>query len=99
MSNRKYDKQFKIDAIDFYHNNGKSLDKVSKDLGVPKSTLCTWIKNSKYREKEECFPGSGRRYKEDEEIFQLKKELAILQEERDILKKAVAIFSIPKGKR
>jgi transposase len=41
----------------------------------------------------EVFPGPGRFSSQDEEIRRLKREVAQLQEERDILKKAAAFFA------
>ena len=93
---RKYDKDFKINAVNLCLEQGKSLEEVAKNLGVPKSTLYTWIQEFKTNG-EKGFQGSGNVKPCNEEIQNLKKQLADVTQERDILKKAVAIFSRPKS--
>ena len=89
---RQYDKEFRINAVKHLKNSDKSLKEVAKDLGIPKSTLRGWIKE--YKEHgEKSFPGSGNSKPCNEEYYRLKKELEDVKMERDILKKAVAIFS------
>lgn len=91
MVHRRYDKEFKMNAINLYRN-GKIASAVCKDLGIPDATFHYWIKE--YRvEKEESFRGSGKPKASNEELVQLRKELENTKLERDILKKAVAIFS------
>ena len=95
MSNRSYDREFKLNAIKLYREGEKSLNKVEDGLGIPGSTLSTWVKEFK-SEGEKSFPGSGKLKPCNEEIYHLRKELASVKQERDILKKAIAIFSIAK---
>lgn len=96
QKSRKYDKEFKINAVKLYRESGKQLDEIANNLGIPKSTLYTWVQE--YKEHgEESFPGSGSIKPCNEELYRLRKELADVKQERDILKKAVAIFSRPKG--
>jgi transposase-like protein len=94
-NNRKYDKEFKLNAVKLYQESGKKCGEIAKNLGVPKSTLCTWIKEYEVN-KDKGFRGSGFVKPSNEEIHLLKKQLADVTMERDILKKAVAIFSRPK---
>lgn len=89
---RRYDREFKINAVKHYESSGKKLNEVAEGLGIPSSTLAGWIKEYK-EHKEQSFPGSGNIKPCDEENFRLRKELADVKMERDILKKAVAIFS------
>ena len=93
MSNkRKYDKEFKINAVNLHIKGGRSLSQITKDLGVPMATLSGWI--SAYREDgDQAFPGKGYLKPQDNELALLRKELSIAREERDILKKALGIFS------
>jgi transposase-like protein len=93
---RKYDREFKLSAAKLYRESGKSLLQVAQDLGVPLTTLAQWVKHFK-EHGEEGFPGSGALMPCNEELFRLRKELADVKQERDILKKAVAIFSKAKG--
>ena len=93
---RKYDREFKMNAVRLYHDRGKNLREVAESLGIPAATLCTWVKQNKI-EGEGSFRGSGKVRASNEEFYRLKKELADVKEERDILKKAMAIFSRPKA--
>ncbi len=93
-NNRKYDTEFKQNAVKLYYASGKSYSVFSDELGIPTATLVGWIHSGKYRTSEkngETTPVTA----ELEELKRLRKELAIVKEERDILKKAVAIFSLP----
>jgi len=89
---RKYDKEFKLNAVKHYEVSEKPMNKVAQDLGIPISTLSGWIKEYKEHGKE-SFPGSGRSKPCNEEYYRLCKELEDVKMERDILKKAIAIFS------
>jgi transposase-like protein len=93
---KKYDKEFKLNAVKLYRESGKTQEEIAKDLGIPKSTLYSWIEGFK-EHGESGFNGSGKLMPCNEEIYRLKKQLADVTMERDILKKAVTIFSKPKG--
>jgi transposase-like protein len=93
---RKYDREFKLNAVKLYRESGKSLGKLALDLGIPLPTLANWVKQFK-EQGEDSFVGSGTLMPCNEEVFRLRKELADVKQERDILKKAVAIFSKAKG--
>lgn len=90
---RSYDKEFKLNAVKLYLSGGQSYPKISEKLGIPVGTLVTWVKGHKESGKE-AFPGKGHLKASDEELLNLRKELAIAREERDILKKALGIFSL-----
>ena len=93
--NRKCDKEFKINAVKLFQEGNKKLVEVAQSLGIPDATLWTWVKEYKDNGNE-GFRGSGHIKPCNEEVVKLKKELADVTMERDILKKAVAIFSRPK---
>ena len=91
---RKYDREFKLQAVKLSLESGKSVKEVAEDLGICAGNLARWRRE--YREdSENAFPGIGKLKPEDEELRKLRKENADLKEERDILKKALAIFSKP----
>ena len=92
---RKYDKQFKIDTIRHLQNSGKKVTEVAHDLGIRYDLISRW-KRELSEDNVKAFPGSGN--PRDEEIARLKKEIADVKMERDILKKAVAIFSKPESR-
>jgi len=89
---RTYNTEFKRDAVKLVIDGNRRTTEVAKGLGINENVLYRWIKQ--YREDpEDSFPGKGHLKPEDEELRQLRKELWDVKEERDILKKAVAIFS------
>lgn len=90
---RSHDKEFKLNAVKLYHSSGRTCCQLSKELGIPKTTLAAWVRKYK-QDGVEAFPGKGFLKASDAEISQLRKELAVVREERDILKKALGIFSV-----
>ena len=96
MSTRNYDREFKLNALKLYRESQKPMSKICKDLEIPISTFSGWVKEFEFHG-EESFPGSGKLKPCNEEVYLLKKQLADVTMERDILKKAIAIFSKPKG--
>lgn len=89
---RSYDKEFKLNAVKLYLESGRSYRQIGDELGVPEATLAGWVSDYK-KDGANSFPGKGHQKPADEELTQLRKELAIAREERDILKKALGIFS------
>jgi transposase-like protein len=98
MSQRKvrvYDKEFKLNAVRLYLDSGRPSKQISDELGIPDGTLVTWVRAHK-KDGIEAFPGKRYAKDSDAELINLRKELAIAREERDILKKALGIFSSPR---
>lgn len=95
MSNkRKFTTEYKEEIIKLVTEQGKKVTHVARDIGVNEATVRGWIK--KYSEHgKNAFPGSGKLRPEDEEIRKMKKMMADLQEENEILKKAIRIFTKP----
>jgi transposase len=91
---RMYNSQFKREALHLLETSGKSAAQIEQDLGIGQGCLSRW-KREQAQDGEHAFPGHGRLTPEQEEVRQLKRENEILRQERDILKKAVAIFSRP----
>ena len=82
---RRYDDEFKKNALGLV-SNGRSVLSVSKALGIDKSLLYTWRRQAR---KESGEPADY----EPTELELLRKRVMELEEERDILKKALSIFS------
>lgn len=89
---RSYSREFKQEAVNLVLEGGISVAQAARDLGVPESALWRW-KKSYEQDPEGAFPGKGRLKPEEEELRRLRRELARVRQERDILKKAVGIFS------
>jgi transposase len=91
---RTYTSEFKLEAIRLSETSGKSDVQIEQDLGI--SAGCLWRWKQKFaQDGEHAFPGRGRLTPEQEHIRQLEREVKLLRQERDILKKAVAIFTHP----
>jgi transposase len=91
---RIYSREFKLEALRLVETSGKSVRQIERDLGIGKGCLYRW-RDEFEAEGQQAFPGQGRLTLEQEELRRLKRENEILRQERDILKKAVAIFSHP----
>ena len=93
---RKYDREFKIEAVRLYKSSSKSMRAVEQELGITRYLLAKWVQE--YRQGEtRAFRGKGRLPAEEAELQRLRRENDVLRQERDILKKVVAIFSEPKA--
>lgn len=91
---RTYLPEFKREALLLLQNSGKSASAIEQELGITQGLLSRW-KRKQEQNGTHAFPGKGNLMPEQEKKRQLEKENAILRQERDILKKAVAIFSSP----
>jgi transposase len=89
---RTFPREFKLEAVQLAQKSGKSQAQVARDLGIADSTLHHWCKECA-KTGEKAFPGSGKPAAGEEEIRRLRRELEVTRQERDILKKALAIFS------
>jgi transposase len=91
-SRRTYSRTFKLQALELAKSSQKSTVKSSAILGITPGMLHKWKARMKM-DGQQAFPGTGH-LKEDEGLIrQLKREVEVLRQERDILKKALAIFS------
>jgi len=92
MRRSKYNQEFKDSAVKLCIDSDKSITSIARDLGLNKGTLSLWV--SKYKDSNNLTSGSKiSKESLEEENKRLKKELAIAQQERDILKKATAYFA------
>jgi|SRR5512135_1189695 transposase len=89
---RTFTKEFKQEAVQLVKTSGKSMAQLARDLGIADSTLHHWCKLFS-EHGEQAFPGSGHQTQQEEELRRLKRELEVTRQERDILKKALGIFS------
>jgi transposase len=89
---KRYDKEFKIEAVRLASEPGNTQAQIQRDLGIGQGVISRWKRELKL-DGEQAFPGKGNFKPQDEELRRLKRENEKLRRERDILKKAVAIFS------
>jgi transposase len=89
---RRYDRAFKYEAVKLVTEGGRTVAEAARNLGIHENLLHKW-KKQYLEDSEHAFPGKGRLKTPDETMRKLQRELADVREERDILKKALAIFS------
>jgi transposase len=93
MRKSHYTKEFKESTIKFcIDNSDRSISSIAKDLGLNKGTLSLWV--NEYKEKHNINPSNELKKETlEEENKRLRKELALVKQEREILKKAAAYFA------
>jgi transposase len=93
---RRYDREFKKDAVEYLIRSGKTIKAVAAELGVERSALGYWRK-AHLKALDEASGDNGVTAMKPSEVEadnrRLRKELAYVSEQRDILKKAISIFS------
>lgn len=92
--NRTYTKEFKREALELLRASGASAAELERDLGITKGLLLKW--RDRYQVKAtngEPDLAPSDLASAQAEIRRLKRQLMIAEQERDILKKAVSIFS------
>jgi len=87
-----YGKEFKLETLELSRTSGKSDSQLERELGLSRGCLYNWRKQLE-QAGEQAFPGKGKLKADDEYVRSLERELAVVQQERDILKKALAIFT------
>lgn len=92
VSKRTYPRDFKLQAVELVKSSGKSTSEIERELGITPGLLAKW-KHRLKADGQQAFPGKGR-LKEDEELIRrLQRENERLRQEREVLKKALSIFS------
>ena len=85
---RKFSKEFRNDVLNILRTGDKKVSELSKELGISEQVIYRWYKKSNGKEVGEEKVGG-----QEKELRELRAKLADITEERDILKKAVSIFS------
>ncbi len=87
---KRFDRDFKLSAVKMVTEGGQKSSEVARSLGIHPNQLYTWKR--KFSDSgEKAFPGKGHLT----ELAALRRKLRDVEMERDILKKAVGIFSKP----
>jgi transposase len=92
MQRRRFGREFKIEAVRLIRERGVSVAQASGDLEVHENVLRKWVKEFA-ADPGQAFPEQGHVKPEQLEIERLRREVAKLKAERDILKKAAAYFA------
>ena len=92
MRRRKFSREFKLEAVRLVKDRGVAVAQAARDLDLHENVLRKWIREA-ISDPQHAFPGHGQMKPEQLEIDRLRKEVAKLKAERDILKKAAAFFA------
>jgi transposase len=87
MAKRTFTREFKLEAVKLVKERGVSMSQASRDLDIHLNVLRKWVKDVE-ADPVQAFPGQGQMKADQAEIAKLRKEVAKLKMERDILKKA-----------
>ena len=88
IKRRKFSKEFREDVLNMLKTGDKKVPEISKELGIAEQVIYRWCKKDRPKSKEE-----EKVSEQEKELRELRARLADVTEERDILKKAVSIFS------
>jgi transposase len=91
---RQYTAEFKREAVELSETSDKSVRQIAEELGIRPRLLYRW-RAARRKSGSDAFPGHGNSNAADREVVELRRELERTRQERDILKKALAIFSRP----
>jgi transposase len=92
MSKKTYTQECKREAVRLAQTSGKPIAHIARELGISDASIHQWRKELA-EHGQEAFPGSGHQTAQEEELRRLKWELEVTRQERDILKKALIVFS------
>lgn len=89
---KQFTPEFKREAVQLLESGSRPASEIARELGIARNQLYKWQTELRARGTS-AFPGSGARKERTTEITRLKRELARVTEERDILKKAATYFA------
>jgi transposase len=87
---KKYTAEFKREAVRLVLEGNSSIAQVARELGISDTMLHRWKQEFEHKQ-EHAFPGHG--HTPEDELTKLRREVDALRREKEILKKAVGIFS------
>lgn len=91
---KRYSREFKQESLRLVDESGKPVSQVARELGIRADLLYSWkSRRAAARNPEQAFPGNGVATGEAEEIRRLRRQLELVKQERDFLKKAAAYFA------
>jgi len=92
MQRQIFSRGYELEAVKLVRERGVTVDQAARDLDVHENVLRKWVREYG-DDPSQSFPGKGQMKPEQLEIERLRREVAKLKAERDILKKAAACFA------
>ncbi|CUX64810.1 transposase [Agrobacterium pusense] len=92
MQRRKFSREYKLEAVKLVKERGVSVAQAARDLDVHENVLRKWVREYG-DDPSQSFPGKGQMKPEQLEIDRLRREVAKLKAERDILKNDHGLWS------
>ena len=92
MERQRFTAEFKREAVRMMEGSDKPVAQLALELGVPRNRLYKW-RDAIAADGALAFRGSGRRSPQQQKLAQLRRQVARLEQENTILKKATAYFA------
>ena len=86
---RRFTPEYKAEVVQLVRSSGRSINEVARDLGINKGSVHNWVKQADIDTGQRV----GLTTAEREELMRARREIRVLREERDILRKAAAFFA------
>lgn len=94
MPRKAFTREYKLEVIELARTCGKSKAQLERELGLTPGLIGNWEK-ALQRDGGQAFVGTGHQTETEAELRRLRRELEIVRQERDILKKAMIVFAKP----
>ena len=88
MGTHRYPEEFRREAVELYRSSDRPRCKVAESLGISDGSLAAWVKEFDARDAPGALSDGERA-----ELARLRKELAEVKQDREILRKAAAYFA------
>jgi transposase len=89
----KYTQEFRRDAVDLVRSSGRPINEVARELGLSHETLRNWVRKREQQTSGVAAGGGVSVADKDAEIARLRRQVAELQVEKEIPRKAAACFA------
>ncbi|MFP5332147.1 MAG: transposase [Acidimicrobiia bacterium] len=88
VKRREFDSEYKAGAVQIVKDSGRSVASVARDLGISENTLWNWVSKDRHAQASD----GGVSETEAEELVRLRREVVELRQQRDVLKRSVALW-------